>query len=357
VTEIPILLGDGIGPEIVIATRHVLSKACALVNAMVTFVELPCGLDAINSHGTTMPATTLARLDQAEGFVLGPLSTHMYSGPPDQPNISAMLRRRYDLHANIRPVCRLLPLGETGDRPNLDLDLIIVRENTQGFYADRNLHQGPGEIMTDVDTALSFRLVTRTASVNVAKVAFSIARQRSKRVTIVHKANVLRVSDGLFVESCRRVGAEGYPDVAIDDMHVDAAATAMITDPSAFDVVVTTNMFGDILSNEGAGLVGGLGLSPSLNQGAAKAMAQASHGSAPSLARTGTANPVASILSGQMLLAWIASHHHDAALAMAATLVDQAVRTVLASDPTHLTPDLGGTGTTISLGEAIVAAL
>lgn len=356
-TEIPLLLGDGIGPEIVSATRNVLDEACARTSAAVTFVELPCGLDAAQSHGTTMPAATLARLDEAEGFVLGPLSTHVYSGPPDQPNVSALLRRRYDLHANVRPVCRLLPLGGAGERPNLDLDLVVVRENTQGFYADRNLYQGPGEIMTDADTAISFRLVTRTASINVAKAAFDLARQRSRRVTIVHKSNVLRISDGLFVEACRRVGAEGYPEVAVDDMHVDAAATAMITEPSAFDVVVTTNMFGDILSNEGAGLVGGLGLSPSLNQGTAKAMAQASHGSAPSLARTNTANPVAAILSGQMLLAWIANRHDDDALAAAATRVDTAVRAVLAADPKQLTPDLGGTGTTTSLTEAIVSAL
>lgn len=352
--EIPLLLGDGIGPEIATSTRSVLSAACAATGAAVSFEELPCGLCALDSHGTTMPRETLERLDRAEGWVLGPLSTHVYAGPPDQPNVSALLRKRYDLFANVRPVRNLLLAGPT---PGRALDLVVVRENTQGFYADRNLYSGPGEVMTDADTALSLRLVTRRASENVARVAFALAEERAMRVTLVHKANVLRISDGLFLEACRAVAVD-HPQVEVDDMHVDAAATAMITDPDTFDVIVTTNMFGDILSNEGAGLVGGLGLAPSLNQGADRGMAQASHGSAPSLAGTGTANPVALLLSGQMLLAWLAGRHNHGALADAARRVERAVHRVLVGgDPTHLTPDMGGSGSTATLTEAVIDAL
>lgn len=351
--EIPLLSGDGIGPEIAEATVTVVSAACAAVGSTVSFVELPCGLAAIESHGTTMPPETLARLDRSAGWILGPLSTHRYAGPPDQPNVSALLRRRYDLHANIRPVRTLVPgRGLVGA-----MDLVVVRENTQGFYADRNLFAGPGEFMVDPDTALALRVITRSACTKVAVAGFAEAEQRQRRVTLVHKANVLHTTDGLFLEACRAV-ADQHPDVAVDDVHVDAAATALVTDPGAFDVIVTTNMFGDILSNEAAGLVGGLGLAPSLNQSTDHAMAQASHGSAPTLAGTGRANPVALILSAAMLLGWLARHAGEDALERAASAIDGAVGTALRrAGPRDLTPDLGGTGTTKTVTDAILATL
>jgi 3-isopropylmalate dehydrogenase len=355
--EIPVLLGDGIGPEIVGATQQVMAAACEKVGISLAFSELPCGLDAIRTHGTTMPAETLDILDQSPGWILGPLTTHVYAGTSGEPNVSAMLRKRYNLFANLRPVrgraqaCCAEPAGTSG------FDVLVVRENTEGFYADRNLHLGHGEFMPTPDVALAVRVITRAASMNVARAAFRQAEARSGRVTIVHKANVLRVSDGLFVEVCGEI-AEAYPRVQVNDLHVDAAATKLTTNPHAFDVILTTNMFGDILSNLVAGLAGSLGLAPSLNEGNEHAMAQASHGSAPDIAGTGQANPIAEILSGAMLLGWLSRRLGEPLLAPAAASIDAAVQTVLAAGrPEILTPDLGGSGSTASVTDALLTAL
>lgn len=355
--EIPVLLGDGIGPEIVGAAQQVMVAACVQAGITLGFTELPCGLDAIRTHGTTMPTETLDVLDQSPGWILGPLTTHLYAGSSDEPNVSALLRKRYNLFANLRPVNGRAEAGATEPGRRSGFDILVVRENTEGFYADRNLHLGHGEFMPTPDVALAVRVITRDASVNVARVAFQRAEARSSRVTIVHKANVLRISDGLFVETCRETAA-AHPRVEVNELHIDAAATKMITAPQAFDVVLTTNMFGDILSNVAAGLAGSLGLAPSLNEGNGQAMAQASHGSAPDIAGTGQANPIAEILSGAMLLDWLSRRLSEPMLASAAASIEGAVQAMLtAGRPENLTPDLGGHGSTTSVKDAVLKAL
>ena len=304
--RLAVMDGDGIGPEVIGAARQVLRAIPGVVSGLdLSTVDLPVGLSAFEAHGTTLPEHTLLELPHCDGWILGPVTTHAYQGPA-MPNPSAVLRKRFELYANIRPA-RSFP-GVPSLRP--DVDVVVVRENTEGFYADRNMLDGSGEFKPTPDTVLSVRVVTRRASERVARAAFELASRRSKHVTLVHKANVLKLGCGLFLESCRSVASD-YPDVRVDDYHVDAFAMHLIMHPQDFDVVVTTNLFGDVLSDEAAGLVGGLGLAPGLNAGDDHAMAQAVHGSAPDIAGQGKANPVASILSLAMLLDWLGSRHGD----------------------------------------------
>lgn len=311
--RIPLIAGDGIGPEITDAAAAVFETAAAARGRRFGVEHLPGGLAAYGAHGTTLPPETLERLDQSRGAILGPVTTHALTpDDPGQRNVSAALRTRYELSANIRPVSSAFGAPEARA-----MDLVVVRENTQGFYADRNMHAGAGEFAPAPGTALAVRVITEEASLRVARAAFELAERRrglggSGTVTMVHKANVLRLSDGVFCEAVRAV-AEDHPELRLDSMHVDAAAAELILRPEGFDVIVTTNMFGDILSNEAAALAGGLGFAPSLNLGHDRrfAIAQASHGSAPSLAGTGRANPTAMILSVAMLVEWLGREHED----------------------------------------------
>lgn len=348
------LLGDGIGPDIVRATVMVLQEAARKHGIGTEFDVFPSGLAALETHDSTLPPETLAALPSYPGWILGPVSTHLY--PREDPryiNPSGYLRKHFDLYANIRPVRSFTGV------PSLhsDIDLVIARENTEGFYADRNVLDGNGEFRPDGDTVISLRVITRRASLRLARRAFELARQRNgkRRVTAVHKANVLRLGDGLFLECCREV-AKGYPDITLDDAIVDAFAMYLVMRGAEFDVIATTNMFGDILSDEAAGLVGGLGLAASLNEGDNHAMAQAVHGSAPDIAALHVANPIAEILSGAMLFNWLAIRQNVPALQNAAQDIERAVSAVLASG-TVVTPDLGGQASTQGLTDAIVAAL
>jgi 3-isopropylmalate dehydrogenase len=226
------------------------------------------------------------------------------------------------------------------------MDLVIVRENTEGFYADRTMVTGTGEFMPTEDLALAIRKVTARGSQRIAEQAFALAARRRRKVTAVHKANVLRVSDGLFLDRVRAV-ASTNPATEYKEELVDAMAAYLIRAPERFDVIVTTNMFGDILSDEASELAGGLGLAASLNAGTDHAMAQAQHGSAPDIAGQGVANPVSLILSVAMLLDWLAARGGDDRLADAARTIERAVDTCL-KDGAARTPDLGGSDTTDS---------
>lgn len=352
--ELGALLGDGIGPDIVRATMRVVSSAGKRHGLDLKFIELPVGLAAYDTHGTTMPVETTDALANLQGWILGPVTTHLYpTGNSNYINPSGFLRKHFCLYSNLRPARAFEGIASI----HPDIDILIVRENTEGFYADRNLLDGNGEFRPNADTTLSLRVVTREASLRIARQAFELARARASRhhVTAVHKANVLRAGCGLFLECCREV-AQDYPDVTFDDCHVDACALYLITRPETFDVIVTTNMFGDILSDEAAGLVGGLGLAPGLNVGGDHAMAQATHGSAPDIAHLQVANPISEILSGQMLLNWLAHHHSSEAILLAANDIERAVATVLL-DGRILTPDLGGNSGTREVTQAIVEAV
>jgi 3-isopropylmalate dehydrogenase len=352
--ELGTLLGDGIGPDIVRATMQVMLHAVRRRDVDLRFVELPAGLAALEAHGSTLPDKTVDALSQLEGWILGPVTHHLYPEGDDRfRNPSGFLRKHLSLYANVRPA-RAFD-GVPCLRP--DIDLVIVRENTEGFYADRNLVEGTGEFRPDHDTVLSLRVVTRRASTRVARRAFELARSRDKqrKVTAVHKANVLKSGCGLFLECCRDVATQ-FPDVAFEDCHVDACALYLVTRPETFDVIVTTNMFGDILSDEAAGLVGGLGLAPGLNVGDERAMAQATHGSAPDIAHLHTANPVAEMLSGAMLLRWLADRREHAALHDAARAIEGGVAIAL-RDRRLRTPDLGGANDTAGFTRTVLASM
>jgi isocitrate/isopropylmalate dehydrogenase len=348
-----VLEGDGIGPEIVAATRACLDALDARHGLGLRFETDLVGFAALGDRGTTFADETLEKARAADGVILGPVSHADY--PPREAggiNPSAALRRGLDLYANLRP--SYLRAGVPAMAP--EMDLLIVRENTEGFYADRNMAAGSGEFMPTPDLALAVRKISREACRRIAGAAFEAARERRKRVTLVHKANVLKLSDGLFLSECEAAGRD-YPDVAIDDAHIDAMTSHLVREPGRFDVIVTTNMFGDILSNLAAELSGGLGLAESLNRGDRHAMAQASHGSAPEIAGAGIANPAAMILSAGLLLDWLGRRHQREAFVAAAVELRRAVMACL-RDPALRTPDLGGGGTTTAgFTKAVIAAL
>lgn len=262
------------------------------------------GSRAIDEFGSALPESTLDGLAATDGWILGPHDNASY---PPQHRIApgGAIRRHFGLHANIRPA-RSFP-GIDAVAP--DIDLVIVRENSEGFYADRNMAVGSGEFCPTPDIALSVGLVTRAASERIAHEAFRLAATRRGRVTIVHKANVLPLTMGLFREACYAVANE-YPGVTVDEEHVDAAAAHLVRAPGDYDVLVTENLFGDILSDLAAQLAGSLGTAASLNCSVTRAMAQAVHGAAPDLAGRNRANPVALHLSAAMLLRWLAARVH-----------------------------------------------
>lgn len=347
-----ILPGDGIGPEISQATRAVLDAANELLGLGLEFEERDIGLASLAAEGTTLPQAVLTRIREVAGVILGPVSHYDYPARAEGGiNPSAELRTVFELYANIRP-CRSRPDLSILRKP---MDLVIVRENTEGFYADRNMHAGPGEFMPDADTALAIRKITARGANRVARAAFALARERRRSVHAVHKANVLKLTDGLFLREVRKV-AEEFPDVTLNETIVDAAAALLIRTPDMFDVIVTTNMFGDILSDEASELTGSLGLGGSINAGDDVCVAQAQHGSAPDIAGEGIANPTSLILSAAMLLDWLARRHERADLADAARRIEAAVEAALA-DPASRTRDIGGTLGTRDFTHAVCAVL
>ena len=351
--HILVLPGDGIGPEISAATVEVVAACGRLTGFTPDFSYAEIGFASLALHGTTFTEAVFTAARDADGVILGPVSHNDYP-PPDQGglNPSGQLRRRLDLYANIRPA---RVRAGFAPRCGIPFDLVVVRENTEGFYADRTMVVGTGEIMPTPDLAMAFRKVTRAGSLRIAEAAFKLAMQRRRKVTAVHKANVLRVSDGLFLECVRQV-ASRYPDVAYEEKLIDAMAALLIRDASPYDVIVTTNMFGDILSDEASELSGSLGLAASLNAGAGQGVAQAQHGSAPDLAGQDVANPASLIGSAAMLLAWLGERRGDAALLRGAAMIEAALDRVIAV-PAHRTRDLGGSLGTAAFAAHVIAAL
>jgi isocitrate/isopropylmalate dehydrogenase len=349
-----VLPGDGIGPEITAATLHVLSAADRAYGLDLQFEEASVGFAALKAHGTTLPDASFEKAKSAGGVILGPVSHNDY--PPVAQgglNPSGELRKRLDLFANIRPA-----RSRPGFPPRCGkaVDLVIVRENTEGFYADRSMHVGIGEMMPTPDLAISIRKITREGSTRIAEAAFRLAARRPrKHVTAVHKANVLRVSDGFFLD-CVRAVAKRFPDIRYEERIMDAMAALLVRDAGQFDVIVTTNMFGDILSDEAAEIAGSLGLAASINAGAHHALAQAQHGSAPDIAGKDMANPSSLIGSAAMLLGWLAERHGDERCARAAGAIERALDQVIAK-PEWRTADLGGPLGTKAFAERVAAAV
>ena len=334
--NILVLPGDGIGNEITQATMRVMDVVNKRYSLGLNFEFNEIGFAALEKTGSTLPEMVFTKAKTSDGIILGPIS-HMDYPPRDKGgvNVSAAIKVGLDLYANIRPARSRDGLSKYGR-----MDLVIMRENTEGFYGDRNMVAGTGEFMPTHDMALSVRKITAFACERIARRSFELARTRRKKVTAVHKANCMILTDGLFLREFRNV-AKDFPDVATEEIIIDAMTALLVRDPGRFDVVCTTNLYGDILSDLASELSGSLGLAGSLLAGTELAAAQAQHGSAPDIAGQDKANPTSLILSAAMLLNWLGMRRGNHSFAAAAEAVDKAID-ILLSDPATRTADTGG---------------
>ncbi len=346
--KIVVLPGDGIGPETMAVTVDVLEAVSSRFGLGLELDHDIMGHESLRRHGATVTPALLAKVKTADGLMLGPAATYDFKDEAKgEINPSKFFRKELDLYANIRP-SRTYP-----GMPNKvgDFDLVVVRENTEGFYADRNIASGGSEMLITSDVVVSLRRITRECCERIARTAFELAMGRRRHVTIVHKANVLKLGDGMFIDMCHAVARE-FPQVQVDDIIVDAMMAHVVRAPQRFDVIVTTNMFGDILSDLTAELSGSLGLGGSLNAGRDHAMGQAAHGSAPDIAGKDVANPFSLILSAAQLLAWHGQRKGLPAFAQAAQAIEHACAdAVLTGEATR---DVGGRLGTAATGQAIV---
>lgn len=350
--KILVLPGDGIGPEITQATLSVLDRINAKFKLGLEWDQRDIGLTTLKSKGSTLPADVMEAARVAPGIILGPVDHLQY---PERElggiNPSGEFRVKLDLFANIRPAISRMGVGLTG-KP---IDLVIFRECTEGFYGDRNMFMGRGEFMPTEDMAIAIRKITARQCERISRVAFDWARLRRKKVTAVHKANVLQISDGLFLREVRKV-AKDYPDVQLDEKLVDAMAALLVRNPTQFDCIVTTNMFGDILSDEASELSGGLGLAASTMVGDNACCAQAQHGAAPDIAGQGKANPTSLLLSAGMLLDWLGDRHKRTEFNQAARALETAVDAALQKPETR-TVDIGGTLGTQAFAKVVIGLI
>jgi isopropylmalate/isohomocitrate dehydrogenase-like protein len=324
-----VIPGPGIGGEVVPEAVRVLEST----DLTFDFRYFEVGYEVFQKTGTPVPDDVLAGIRKTQACLFGATTTPV--GVPGYKSAIITLRRALGLYANVRPA-KSLPI----EKSMKDVDLVIVRENTEGLYSGMEFELA--------DSAYSIRVITRKATERIARFAFDLAMKRSKKVTVVTKANVLRMSDGLFLEVARKV-AEDYPEVEVEEAFVDVTAMRLVLKPHIFDVIVTSNLFGDILSDETAGLVGGLGLTPSANIGADYGLFEPVHGSAPRLAGKDIANPMAAIMASKMMLDYLGETGW-------AERIENAVVTVL-EEGKVLTPDLGGSSSTKQVTDAIIAAL
>ncbi len=317
--------GDGVGPEVVNATLPVLDAVQDVVKGLkLQYVFAEAGLHCIPEHGTNLPEETKEILKSCDCCLKGPVTTPEEPGSPRSAVVQ--IRTLFELYANVRPL-RSLP-----NIPSLkpDIDMVIVRENTEGLYCGI-------EFRTGDDSAVAIRLITRKGCERVARFAFNLAMKRRRHLTYVHKGNILKITDGIFKDTVQRVAKE-FPEVRLDDAHVDAMAMNLIKNPENYDVVVTTNLFGDVLSDEGAQLVGGLGVAPGANIGDRYALFEPVHGSAPKYTGMDRMNPLAMILASKMMLEWLN-------FPQAAEKIQSAVEAVL-KEGKVLTYDIAPQGTT-----------
>jgi isocitrate dehydrogenase (NAD+) len=329
--RIVLIPGDGIGPEVTAAARRVVDAA----GLEIQWEEHLAGQTALEKLGTPLPEGTLAAVRGANATLKGPTATPSGTGFR---SVNVELRQKLQLYANYRPAKSLPGVPSRYD----NIDLIVVRENTEGLYSGLEHEVVPGVVE-------SLRIVTEAASERIARFAFETARRQGrKRVTCVHKANILKLSDGLFLRTCRRVAGE-YSDIPFDDSIIDATAMKLVLNPQSLDVMVMENLFGDIISDLTAGLVGGLGLTPSANVGNGVAVFEAVHGTAPDIAGKGIANPTAVILSAVLMLRYLNEK-------AAADRIENAVREVFARGEVR-TGDLGGKSSTSEFVECILSAM
>jgi 3-isopropylmalate dehydrogenase len=349
--KIGILEGDDIGLEVVPECVKVMKAAAARAGLAIEWQALPIGKRGHGEHGDTLPAVTEAALRTLDGWIMGPIGHAAYPRG-DSTWVMPPVRKKFELFAALRPALSHAAVASV----HKNVDIVFVRELTEGMLYSETVVAGAPEFRPNDDITVAMRVITRKGASRVAREAFEVARTRKrKKVTAAHKEPVYRLACGMFAEECRKA-ARDYPDVAFEEMMIDSIAMKLVMDPQRFDVVVTTNQFGDILTDIGAGLVGGLGLAPGLCVGDKQAMAQATHGSAPDIAGRGIANPYAMIMSGQMLLAWLGRRRGEPKATAAAEAILGAVTRVIA-ERKQLTRDLGGTAGTREMGDAIATTI
>lgn len=329
--RISVLPGDGIGPEVVDATLTVLDAVQRVEKIKLEILKGEAGFNAIEKYGTNLPDKTIEMLKTTAACIKGPMTTPEEPGSPR--SVAVTLRSIFDLYANMRPA-RTLP-NVPSLKPNIDM--IIVRENTEDLYSGKEFQIAPG-------IGVAMKINTKTASERIAKFAFDLAKKRRKKLAFAHKANILKITDGIFKDAVLSVGKK-YPTVEIEDIHIDAATMQLIRRPESFDVIVTTNLYGDILSDEAAALVGGLGVAAGGNIGDNFGMFEPVGGSAPKYTGQNKVNPVASIEAARMMLDYLGE-------TKAAQRVENATMKVL-EEGRVLTYDLGGRAKTSEMGNAI----
>ena len=336
--KISLIQGDGIGPELSEATLKVLKAAEKQFDLKFQIIDAPAGDIALETLGAALPKDSLEKIRNSHACLKGPVGE-------SAADVIVKLRCIFDLYANLRPIKAYpkVPVAHP------DIDMLFVRENTEDVY--KGLEFAIGD-----DTTICLRIITRKNSERIANKAFQMARLRNckKKVTAIHKANVMRITDGLFASVCREV-AKQYPDIAFNELYVDAASMRLIKEPQTFDVLCTGNMFGDILSDEAAQLIGGLGMAPGANIGDNFALFEPIHGSAPNRAGKHTANPISMILAAKMMLDWLSAKYGDEKCLQAGAAIENGV--VYALRNGQSVPDCGGKTTTVGMAEAIAAAL
>ncbi|MCW4008664.1 MAG: isocitrate/isopropylmalate dehydrogenase family protein [Candidatus Bathyarchaeota archaeon] len=333
--NIAVLKGDGIGPEVTDATIKVLEAVQESAQFKLNFLYGEAGYYCIEKYGTNLPEETVALLKKTDACLKGPMTTPETPGAPV--SVAVKIRKMFNLYANVRP-CRSFPNVEAL-KPNIDL--VVVRENTEGLYSGIEYEVSPG-------VGVALRIITKEASLRVAEFAFKLAAKRKKHLTYVHKGNILRITDGIFKDAVQEVSAK-YPDVAVDDVHIDAMTMHLVKKPETFDVIVTTNLFGDVISDEAAQVTGSLGLAAGANIGDAYGMFEPVHGSAPKYAGQNIVNPIATIMAAQMMLDYLGEKE-------AAAKIEKAVMQVLSEGKVR-TKDLGGSSTTSEMSEAVASKI
>jgi isopropylmalate/isohomocitrate dehydrogenase-like protein len=331
--NVAVLKGDGIGPEVTDSAVKVLQAVQETSGLKLNFLYGEAGYHCIEEYGTNMPKETLAMLKKTDACLKGPMTTPETPGAPV--SAAVQIRKTFNLYANVRP-CRNYPNVEAL-KP--DIDLVVVRENTEGMYSGVEYEVASGE-------AVALRIITKKASLLVAEYAFKLAEQRRKHLTYVHKANILRVTDGIFNGAVQEA-ARKHPAVTVDDVHIDAMAMHLIKKPETYDVIVTTNLFGDVISDEAAQVTGSLGLAAGANIGDSYGMFEPVHGSAPKYTGMNRVNPIATIMAAQMMLGYLDEKE-------AAAKIENAVLEVLSEGKVR-TKDLGGSSTTSEMSEAVAS--
>ncbi len=350
--KIAVLAGDGIGPEITAATTRVLRAVASASGVKLALRSALIGWKPYKKYKTTLPDSTLATMRQCDGWIVGPTYAGEY--PKDDPyrgHPNGFIRRNFKLFANVRPVeswPQLNPLIP-------DMRITVLRENTEGFYPDRNLAWGYGEFKPRDDVALSLRVITGEACERFARFAYAYAAAVGEtRLALVHKRTALPQTEALFIGAFERLQRK-HRKIKLELVRIDTFSSSFPRNPARYRLVATTNLFGDILSDQASGLAGGVGLAPSLNAGSEHAMAQAVHGTAPDIAGKGRANPSALILSTALLMRWLYQRGKGHACRDAATLLEHGVRSAIAAG--NVTPDLGGDASTDAFARAVVSAL